>query len=225
VQELPGRILLQAGATLAEFDARAGTLAMLDSGRGNVVRRGPLLNVWRAAVDNDGFKLYEQVNTRLERWEALGLPGIVHQLRSVAVSAHSADTVTIEVVHAASGRGNWADFTHIHRYTLLRSGELLVDNTVRLGEGITDLPRVGVSLILDAGLERIVWFGRGPWENYSDRKAAGERPQVRCTPSDLQRSPAGQASGPGAPDVRVLCPALQRRRSLHSHPYAGTRGA
>ena len=35
-----------------------------------------------------------------------------------------------------------------------------------------DLPRIGVQMTLAPGLEQLTWYGRGPWENYSDRKAA-----------------------------------------------------
>src|SRR5690606_4335663 len=34
------------------------------------------------------------------------------------------------------------------------------------------LPRVGVRLDLAPGYERLAYFGRGPWENYADRKAS-----------------------------------------------------
>jgi beta-galactosidase len=171
VQELPGQIVLQAGATRAVFDTQAGTLAILDGGAGNVLRRGPLLNLWRAAIDNDGYKLYRQPETRLSRWEALGLPHLAHELRSISVVTRSDGAAVVEIVHAASGRGQWDDFTHTHRYALLPSGDLEVENTVQVGNGIIDIPRVGVSLVLPPELERVTWFGRGPWENYSDRKA------------------------------------------------------
>jgi beta-galactosidase len=50
-----------------------------------------------------------------------------------------------------------------------------VVNRLRLGrKAPTDLPRFGVTLALPAGFERVRWFGRGPWENYSDRKASAE---------------------------------------------------
>ena len=172
VAERPGEIALQAGAVRVVFDTESGTLAWLDAGSGNLLRRGPLLNVWRAPVDNDGFKLYQQVGTRLAGWETLGLPGMVHQLRRIAVTARSGEAVSVEIVHTASGRGCWDDFTHTHRYALLASGELVVENTVRLGVGISDIPRVGVSMVLAPGLEHITWFGRGPWESYCDRKAS-----------------------------------------------------
>jgi beta-galactosidase len=49
----------------------------------------------------------------------------------------------------------------------------VVDNDVQLGSdpALTDIPRVGVRLDLVAGYERLAYFGRGPVENYADRKA------------------------------------------------------
>ncbi len=35
-----------------------------------------------------------------------------------------------------------------------------------------ELPRVGMNLVLPAGFDQMTWFGRGPFENYWDRKTA-----------------------------------------------------
>ena len=43
---------------------------------------------------------------------------------------------------------------------------------MKIGNGISDIPRVGVNLTLVPGLEALDWFGRGPWENYADRKVS-----------------------------------------------------
>ncbi len=61
---------------------------------------------------------------------------------------------------------------HRETYRLLSSGELLVENDVRVGPELRDLPRVGVVLSLRPGLERLHWHGLGPWENYPDRQAS-----------------------------------------------------
>jgi beta-galactosidase len=147
-------------------------LAAFGSGDTNLLRQGPLLNVWRAATDNDGLKLWDEARKPLHRWRELGLPNIQRELRGIRLVEQGSEAVTVEIAHAASGRGQPDDFTHVHRYTLLASGELLVENTVTIGNEITDIPRVGVSLVLAPELERLAWFGRGPWDNYSDRKAS-----------------------------------------------------
>jgi beta-galactosidase len=172
VEETADRIVLRAGPIRAEFDRVLGLLTNFGADASNLLSRGPLLNVWRAAIDNDGLKLRDDPNKPLAHWLALGLNKIAHQTRTTEIVTNRPEMVTVEIVHKASGRGNWEDFTHTHRYTLSASGELLVENIVELGAGITDLPRVGVSTILNPGFEELAWFGRGPWDNYSDRKVS-----------------------------------------------------
>ncbi|MGQ1889291.1 glycoside hydrolase family 2 TIM barrel-domain containing protein [Thermophagus sp. OGC60D27] len=36
----------------------------------------------------------------------------------------------------------------------------------------SDIPRVGMVLLLPREFDQLTWFGRGPWENYVDRKAS-----------------------------------------------------
>jgi beta-galactosidase len=172
LEEQSGQILLRIGAFQAVFDRQTGALATLGAGDGNLLRRGPLLNVWRAATDNDGLKLRNEPEKPLARWRALGLPQLAHRLRGIEIVEQTRDAVTIEIVHEASGRAQWDDFIHTHRYTLRSTGELLVENTVTLGNGIADVPRMGVGLVLVTGLEQLEWYGRGPWDNSSDRKSS-----------------------------------------------------
>jgi beta-galactosidase len=49
---------------------------------------------------------------------------------------------------------------------------LQVENRVKIGAGLSDIPRVGVTMLLAPDLENLAWYGRGPWENYADRKAS-----------------------------------------------------
>ena len=67
---------------------------------------------------------------------------------------------------------------------MLDSGALLVENDVRLGADLRDLPRIGVVLVLQPGLERLEWFGRGPWEDYPDRLASTVVGTFRSTVTD-----------------------------------------
>jgi beta-galactosidase len=184
IEQGQGTIVLRAGGLQATFDTASGALTSFGSGGENLLVQGPQLNVWRAAVDNDGLKLWDEERKPLHRWRALGLPEVKRELRGVRLVEQSGEAVTVEIAHAASGRGVWDDFTHLHRYTLLASGELLVENTVTFGEEISDIPRVGVSLVLAPGLERMEWLGRGPWDNYSDRKASAAVGRWQSTVTD-----------------------------------------
>jgi beta-galactosidase len=49
-------------------------------------------------------------------------------------------------------------------------GPLNIDFTINISPAVRTLPRVGVSLKLPLGFENLQWFGKGPHENYADRK-------------------------------------------------------
>ena len=166
--------------TSIALDRKTGVLSELSAGGRNVLVSGPRLQLWRAPTDNDGLRLLpERRSGVLARWLELGLDRIEQRLESTRVTKTG-----FEVVHRASGRKQWDDAVHRHRYSLLDSGGLLVENEVRVGPELRDLPRVGVTLTLPAGLERLEWFGRGPWENYSDRLASTIVGRFESTVSD-----------------------------------------
>jgi len=170
--EIADTITLRTGDVRVVFDKATGTLVEFGAGK-NLILRGPRLNVWRGATDNDGIKLMmdHQGHKPLAHWLGLGLDALQYRLESIRLLQDSS-TPAVEIVHHASGRARWDDFVHVHRYTLTPAGALQVENTVQLANGVTDVPRIGVSLALAPELENLAWYGRGPWENYSDRKAA-----------------------------------------------------
>ncbi len=166
-------LVLRAGGRLLRFDRQAGNLVALEDGGASLLARGPLVQLWRGATDNDGIKLWATQGAKaLGRWQALGLDKLAHRAEGFAWKRNRDGSVSVSVRHAASGRGRWRDCRHIHTYTLRADGSVDAANDVLLGsKDMLDLPRVGVRLDLAAGLESLIWFGRGPLENYPDRKA------------------------------------------------------
>jgi beta-galactosidase len=98
----------------------------------------------------------------LPGWLELGLDRLQTELVSARVARNA-----VELVHRADGI-----VTHRHRYGLLGTGELRVENVVELAASVRDIPRIGVTLTLVPGLEQLAWYGRGPWEAYVDRLAS-----------------------------------------------------
>jgi beta-galactosidase len=162
-------LVLEGGGTRAVVDTADGSLTALSrDGAPNVLVSGPRLQLWRAPTDNDGLRLLpERSRGPLGRWLELGLDRLAHRVESVRALPGA-----VVVIHTASGRGRWDDAVHRQRYQLLDTGELLIENEVRLSRDLRDLPRVGVVLVLVPGLEQLEWFGRGPWEDYPDRRSS-----------------------------------------------------
>jgi beta-galactosidase len=169
-----GGLILRTGDTAATFDRATATLSSLRVRGVELLARGPLVELNRAATDNDGIKLWSgQDGKPLGRWQKLGLIDrpLEHQPAAFSHKANRDGSVTVTLAHAASGRKNWKDCTHTHRYTLHTDGRLEISNVIAFGSpDMTDLPRAGVRLDLVAGYEHLAYFGRGPVENYADRK-------------------------------------------------------
>ncbi len=66
---------------------------------------------------------------------------------------------------------------HTHSYEIEPDGTLSVANRFDVDRQLPELPRIGVSLVVPAGLEQLEWFGNGPFENYSDRNRSS-RPRA-----------------------------------------------
>ena len=62
--------------------------------------------------------------------------------------------------------------TTLLNYTLSGDGSLTVEATFRPEGELPELPRLGLSFALSRELENMTWYGRGPWENYPDRKTS-----------------------------------------------------
>jgi hypothetical protein len=70
--------------------------------------------------------------------------------------------------------------------TVYGGGDVELDTCVACEEGLPPaLPRVGLRLIAPAGLERFTWFGRGPHENYIDRKEGAAVGLYSCAVDDV----------------------------------------
>ena len=181
VRPTPGAVSLLEDAKTAEvraqdfsltLDKQAGCLSSLCWKGKELLVFGPRLNVWRAPTDNDGIKARaDQRRKALGRWLEAGLDQVALTTEDVSVRPHKDDgTVSIAVRQTAKGKDAAYGFEHRHTYTVFSSGDIRVENTVKADKRLPDLPRVGVSLTLQPGLETMRWFGRGPHENYWDRK-------------------------------------------------------
>jgi beta-galactosidase len=118
----------------------------------------PALSLWRAPTDND------VLGGMAARWREWGLerPG--------------RETVSVEHkdarVHVCS---RWTTAVgpveHEQTFTALPDGRILVEESAVLPEALTDVARVGTVFETVAGLDRLAWYGQGPWESYPDRAA------------------------------------------------------
>lgn len=120
----------------------------------------PRVTIWRAATDNDGFKmmphLWAGFGRSLERWMQ---QGIVTDDASVVSS----------------------ETTLQHR----SDGSTRYEHTVDVPQNLADLPRIGAMFHAPSRFTRIRYYGRGPHENYPDRNASAIIGVYESDPDDL----------------------------------------
>jgi beta-galactosidase len=180
------RLDIQSAATV-QLAETAGTVTItgvdfslvFDKTRGQIVswtwrgtellQNGPALNIWRAPTDNDGIKLRPDRQVLLKLWLEAGLDRLQNHPLEVTVEQVLPQAVRILAHTRASAEGGTGTFEHRHTYTIYGTGDVIVENTIAADASLPPLPRVGLTMTLPAGFEQIMWFGRGPHENYVDR--------------------------------------------------------
>ena len=166
-------LTVERGRTTAIFDKRTGTLSFLvmrgvrildDPASG--IAAGPLLTCARAFVDNDNWmRTGNQWGEGNGGFENSGLMQLKYHPGRLVVGTNNTVTVTTDVA-GAKGCG----FTHRATWTFNADGAIEIANRVTpYGKMPEALPRLGLSMKLLPALERMRWYGRGPWENYIDR--------------------------------------------------------
>ena len=59
-----------------------------------------------------------------------------------------------------------------YHYRIYDNGRCNIRVIVNIRQDMPPLPRIGLQIVLQDGCESVEWLGRGPWENYPDRKQA-----------------------------------------------------
>jgi len=164
VTETEDAIRISGANWAAAVDKETGLLSSL-SQAGEELMLTPLApNFWRAPTDND-FGNYMQDWAAV--WEQAGRN---RSLKSLAVSQELAVIVTAEYGFNDKDGVEVARWKTI--FTFAGNGRVHIGNTFERNDGLPVLPRVGMNVELVRGLENVEWLGRGPFENYVDRKLA-----------------------------------------------------
>ena len=155
------------------FSRQSGSLVEYRVGEEKLLLTGPRLQVWRGATDNDGIKGWTgQGDKPLGRWLAAGLNEIHFNTPEISFASNKNGTATVTVRQTANCKVGENAFTHQHVYAVQPDGTMRVENLFHVDANLPDLPRLGVAMTLPERFENLEWFGRGPWENYVDRKRA-----------------------------------------------------
>ena len=128
-----------------------------------IINRLPEPFFWRAPTDNDfGNRMPE----RLGVWKTAHYNKVV---KNVAVSDKTKDGVVVKVNYLLTD----IDVPYTLTYQILNDGSVKVEATINMeGKNLPEMPRFGMRMQLPNKFDNLSYYGRGPYENYSDRKTA-----------------------------------------------------
>lgn len=157
VERRSNHLAVYAGTTAVLFNTANGRLERYISDGRNLMSSMPEPWFWRAMTDNDwGEGLQRTCNV----WRTNRRTTI-----SASVEEHDDRVVVRSECYLVD-----APSYYTTTYTFMADGSLKVEVAWRRdGDYVPELPRFGMRMILPANYKALKYYGRGPWENYSDR--------------------------------------------------------
>ncbi|GKZ00493.1 hypothetical protein MPSEU_001001800 [Mayamaea pseudoterrestris] len=201
----PGRT----NTPLARVEQKSGRLCFLSHHGLNILADDLTINTTRASTDNDkgGFTITPGLNASnffgwlrgydnfsyATRWKCCGLDQAAPPVTKCRTSfvSDSGDKQTIETstkFDILSADSKKLLFNAETTYSFQSDGAVQVSCEVSPRAAVkwlSSLPRIGINLQLNASLYHIQYFGRGPDENYPDRKSGSELGVYETSPANM----------------------------------------
>ena len=207
-----------------EFSRESGALSSLVYNGMQMIENGegPELNLYRARLDNDNW-----LGNSIRQG---GLDRLTYTLKSIETEKVLPGLLRVTVVkdaviqaqqggnrrrnpqgqEASARSGPSIQYKTV--YSIFADGVIQASNEVYI-QGISQLPRLGVSFTMPKAFNTFTWYGRGPHENYNDRKRSANvglysgsvaeqyvdyvRPQDNGSKSDVRWAALTNAEGKG----------------------------
>ena len=146
------------------FDKKTGVLLAYRFKGKNLIKKGPQPDFWRAPTDNDFGNNFQK---RARAWkEATDNPKLMD-----FTSEKKDGYVEVKTNYKLDSVSSNLNIT----YKIYGNGLIEVGNDFQFNgdtEKLTSLPKFGNSMVLPLAYDNVEWYGRGPYENYWDRKTS-----------------------------------------------------
>ena len=144
------------------IDAETGEIQSW-SHEGKVITKAPIKpNFWRPPTDND---LGSAMDSKNIEWKNATLNNKITKFEHQLINKIQ---VKVSVNYSLPG----VKTTHKTDYIISGDGTVKITSTLNKTEYKADLPRLGMRLQILKEFDNVTYYGRGPWENYQDRKTS-----------------------------------------------------
>jgi len=163
VKTTNNQLLFASGTIKGSFNTKTGKFVDYQNNNKSLINAFPEPYFWRAPIDND---FGNQMPNKLGFWRTAHH---MLQLDTVKVQPQNSEGVVIDCQYTLQATGA----SYNVQYQILNSGAIKVTASMDLkNKNFPELPRFGMRMNLPKSYTNIDFYGRGPWENYSDRNTA-----------------------------------------------------
>ena len=196
VDKAAKRANINGGNFQVAFDLNTGAIYSLKYGSLDIIKdgNGPKLDAYRAPTDNDAGIGYHNA------WFKNGLYDLQHVVKNWNYTAKKDGTYQLDFTVESQGKEgcdvNYSNrdrdpescynfeknkhaltdtdlkFTSRQIYTIYKDGSIEMQSAIGANRSKIILPRIGYSMVLPGELNQYDYYGRGPVNNYNDRKSS-----------------------------------------------------
>lgn len=196
VDKAAKRANINGGNFQVAFDLNTGAIYSLKYGSQAIIKdgNGPKLDAYRAPTDNDAGIGYHNA------WFKNGLYDLQHVVKNWNYTAKKDGTYQLDFTVESQGKEgcdvNYSNrdrdpescynfeknkhaltdtdlkFTSRQIYTIYKDGSIEMQSAIGANRSKIILPRIGYSMVLPSELNQYDYYGRGPVNNYNDRKTS-----------------------------------------------------
>jgi len=153
-------IKMSAAGTSIVVDAKSGLLTQWTVKGKDIITSPITPNFWRAITDND------RIGGKIQKRDSKAWINAFQEASDVFVGRESdADFVSTKF------RSESAKANLFVAYSIGEAGELLITCKLNRKEDSPLMPRFGLQFTVPKSLSAVEYYGRGPFENYADRKS------------------------------------------------------
>jgi beta-galactosidase len=154
----------------------------------------------RAPTDNDWMLGYK--TSYFKQCESSGLNNLKRRVLIFESGGLSPNSTLVRTVSELAGTDPARPIYCEIRYLVKDDGTIELEQNVIIPDAFPFVQRIGLLFALRTGIENVRWFGRGPWENYIDRKESAMVDEYGRTVAEMMEPYPIPGECGGREDVR-----------------------
>ncbi len=153
------------------FNKKTGFLSSIQNEGKEILKQGPAVVLYRAPSDND--EMWWSATSPAVQWRKAGFNNLKYEVKNIKMKKND-DHYDIDIVMKVYSDSIAHILDNTVAYSIYQNGDIFIRSGFEFIINPTDIAnkeiaRLGMQMILPSDYENYKFYGKGPWENYSDR--------------------------------------------------------